>query len=1615
MANCTYLYFDHRGQESQVYKDSLELYGPKVAEEMYIRDMFEVDKFKFKEGEKIKRPNIKVFDNLNNNIKSDKKQYTSKVNTGIKYDSVSFVVDNLSIAVRPKIKGIMDAFNLSIPMEDRKTGDEQRDDLAAENWESVLKKKHPTISQITDPELQEDAIKEEMIKDPYLSKKWIVFTQKMYQASEDQGNYVHYGVAGILKLVEKKRARVRRAKAKGDDLSATFKMSDADYILSLDYKSIMDIIEKKYKYKGDAPQLKTIAISIVKDIAKVEQRAGIEPGTLILRPEQKLRSDAMKMAGTADLILLDPDGFSAWIYDIKTKTVYHTDVNDVREFDGSAFNFWTLTGKKIGDPFGDKDATPANKAAAQMSFYAAMLHEMGYTVRGANVVIANSFQGVKREDMLKSPERARHEHSGLFIDKNYGVAPVSIRAEAAFMHMIPGETFDDLLEAKREGGFYGILNEWADNQIGYAGDERVGKKRYIENKVNRMLKDNHGNYVYQDDNPRSSTHREQKIIPKMMYENDRKRVEELIAIEWDGRQADRKTIATMVVDQFNSKKDDKIVFGDRGVSVSNLVAGLDPEYWTLVIAQDHNPELYGDLGPDMILGLHNDPDNHSIVVLSALGSVNKRLTFEGDGDKGPLSGRNTIFGNFVTDREVYGNSDIGNIVENSSNTEFNLVTIKLLVLAMKHRKYVDPKAFIDHMKVGGIVGQDYANSQRETRVYTSFEAEMDKLKYFRHIMPKEDWDTNPTLVELGELMDDPDINSAVKYSSTYLNQLYQILNSNTSRDKMEITRFTARQPETAKRITNEIVARRNGKRDGMELIKALTTMKDSMESTSGLWVDRVKKQSFILLDAAIQEVENIEIDLNQLVRKGIGYMATIKTADMVNDSVLQTAQTLYVKYNRHVKRLFEDFHFEHKKFIKDLYTDAGLKPFMDPNYKVFKRLYLNWNEEIGEDSLFPPDRPDTWMTLKDPKKDKSLSEAQKAYINFYNETVNKFLILSATHPDLKKALKSKVFSTTGRAIITKTKGIIMGPGFFDTLKESTLPAGREYETKDASTDKLKVENPFEKEIVDNGIQGSPRRRDLMGIGPDPDIGLAKHQIEKGLHIALSELVLNGAQTEYLSILNTIIDSMQMSLSRALDVSDGIKDNINESKRHLRNWTQMTLHNTYPNEGKIGKLVDRMGHIASQLVFTFSIPQTFIEASTGLTQGISTALGNEFSKLFGRKNPWFGMVSWTKSGKVFAKSMGYNSKYRVMAQENDMIFFDSKSFLDPTFTRHRPWKAFRSDLAWKANTFFINNTQTQFFFAYLMERGADDTYVQNKKGRWYYDETKDGRFYVYDEKLDFSTNKPPSTPEEIQKHDYWMFYRAEMEKDGDIKKNGRMRYVLRVKERQKLKRWTKSTLGSMSSDGYVLGHTFAFIRGMSRYKNWFFPRISNNFTPSMKMQAWMEDEYTPPTYDEEGDLVTPGSYKEIYPTFEGYIQTLYNMTAGLLSLAYKGEGYKLNEIQKDNLGKLLSDMILYLMWAILGTSAYGALDEWLGDDSYLAATIRRSTSNALGELMFFRTLIDMTDNILPALATLASALKYAGAGISASFTDDPDAAWDQFSRGLSMFGAYRTLRVGASVF
>ena len=1546
MTTCKYVYLDVDGKPSSVYYDTLKKHGQEAAERAYVNYMLGTGaKFSTETREGRTPPEDIIAESERLRLTRDESRYVD-VTSKKEYERITTVVKNLIEVPNEMRTGRMPkpAFD-EIAISERVAKKEIEDLVISSSDNTVTRE---------DPEKLEKAYNKYLQDHPEVTvadKAAII--RDRWKASAEWGDFFHAVFQEFFTIHQDKEFT---------DYSDNAKIGMA---INKVKERFPDLDPDRKLGSGIAGSIHKV-ISLIDKIKKQEAIQYGEEQTFTIVPELRLRSSNLEknVAGTADLVLFSTSG-NAYVIDFKSKS------------EESARHMFRTSVNKFGGPFTNEslDDNKANEARVQTAYYAAILEEYGYRVPNTYTVM---IEGELQRNAI--------DNSWKYV----GIKLVEPIQNSPIHHLLVGNAADnqERLTKLRESGIDGFIQEIAtegdNHNVSYVNEseERAVKKRMLD-----ILTDKQGRRFILRDNPMLTRDEREYYIDGESPET----IEQTLRNDFRIAKQERMFVANDVIQFFENEG---ITYGQNKLAgrekvVGELLRGISKHTHTLMRA-DRYPGIT-DAGPDVLIAV-----NKSTGAVSLLSVITASKTSIKFGDN-PKVKRNSIFGKYATNRAISLEKAESEILEQTSIHDFHALKLGLIALKLKNRS--ERPLLIENMKVATVAA---GNAGQVTSTYTK--KEIHKIQLLYKYLPQ---DVKDKFKFVGDLLSKPSNTLDASYGLDTVELVKNMILDGVGSIKMATT-----STEIGRVLSEKMKNWAQGQLVPPSLISDLLKFRSELTS-----IKRNKKEpiegdpTILAIDKAIVQLSKFDIYSKQLIRDRFS-KSFVRTAMTSGDVLTERAQVLYNNASAKIRDEFKAFDLDHKELLQNFLNESKRFGY-DTSEKAFKSIFV--------DPSFTDGNHENWMKLlseNDPTLDSR--PAAKAYIKFFNDTVTAQFKRSMSSAQFKRVESGTTWTRGMIPIVRANKKLTDAKSWksydawVDSLKSNIKAMEKpSFDPQLSNTHELQKMHELMEHFNSQATSEGPRNRnDMMGIESTQKV-VPSRDLEMNLAAVLNNMVITASEGEHMGNTLAVVDISLMNVLDELQKSNPDID-VKSTKEFLQAWTSMVINHKYKKEDKeddvIPKVADTLSKSASTAYFTLSLKQATTEFLTGTFQTGSAMIANVITGALskGEQVRFYPQdVAWAASCLDGKFDVNMQTKAFQITYDLGMTYADPAQLKQKEFYDTGKAKLFRSKPGFYLNQLFFNASITNTALAEMRHKKIDRAYVNEgtaEKPDWKYDETLDERFYVYDpDGKSFGSNMkttPPSTEEEKKKHALWKAVKKDLYEEGMVADNGRMKLPLTANERTSIKYYATKLYGSFNKDKTKTEEMTVVGRSMLRYKDWFAQRIANYYTPADMSIARGKFEWVADPELEDGGVM---QWKGI-PN-EGIIQSLHAM---FKELAEHGKISKPTDVQLENIGKLLADILLLLLmcWPIAAMTKDNKFLETKAGKSLTA-----SYTNATSDIAIWKAASTMGDSLFPGVQMALTAGTDAARSLLALATGDSDQAMKTFvkvPRKIGGFNSYETM-------
>lgn len=1563
MATCIKVYLDIDGNKSSVYYNTLkETNNPQAAERAYIEYMMSVNPKFSREGSVITHINDVKKEGDALKLTADESQYTDGYDN---FDRITSVVEGY------KVKPDAGGHNL---LKAEKFDPETISRNLAENDQlAVIFKGKDNIPHDEQRTIRTELAKYQQANPTDLERRAAEYRMS-WEGSRVWGDHFHYM---FQRFFEKRNTELGKEESK--------RMNDGQIF----YK-VKEELRKEGKWPKDnkikSHQYISIVYTVLDEIKSIEKEMG---SNLTIIPELMLKSSKLKFAGTADVVLISDEG-EVVIMDFKSKTP------------SSNHTFDTVRGneKRFGGKFAGEDlvANPANSARVQMSHYATILKEKGFKVsprEGVRTIVLTGNYGPVSND-ANSASTQPWSFKSIKIEKKNGKVTGIRRNDSLHELLVTDpDAYSQETENMKAEGIFSFMNKVAtpDVRAGMEGTEPVESiLSYTRHNEEAAVKAQLENVQIEEGTGARFIYRNNPNLPNFTKEyldkDTEENIKEKLRNDYKALKKDQETLPNKMIEFFKAEgADKKHNLPGREVVANAVLHGIAPETHRLMRAEQYDESLR-ELGRDVLVA--ENKTTGAISLISVISAPNNYINFPNDG-----SGRRrtTVFGRYASDGVVVGDGAGSDLLGQGKMHEF--LGMKLGYAAMLLKSKRTKPLLIENMKIATIAGP------RNAYVTPTFiSKEISKFNRLLKYMPENEIPDN-----VKKIVANPSLQRESSYGYSQLEQLKKIFDS----EKKLVGGYHSNSALEAG-VKKDLEDWKQGEVIPYELKRKLGKFRREVieYKTAKLGEKGAQADPDVqMLNRVITEIAGFNPLSTQMINNEFR-KKTLRTAMTSMDKVREHAQVIYNNAVSRIKEDFEKFDRNHKVLLENFMREAQQQG-------IGKETAAY--ESIMVDPRFTQtSNPENFMKLKDPSE-LTNRPAAKAYVEFINSTIDAQYKKILTPKEYDKFKRGETWTKGHIPIIRSTKALTdrktyeSGKNLVNAIQHNVRAmAKKHYDPHMAFGFGYEHAKNYKEQLGTEGVQHSRSRKELLGMIGNNESN-PHRDIEQNLALIMNNMVTTVSEDEHMTYLIEASEAV-IEVLKEVDETNPLFD-TKDTISTLDNWIKMVVMNEYGKEkGEEVKVLDIVGRVASLGMFSGSFKQAMTEAFTGTVQSTSSLIANSFLHLVDKDVSRFTPRDflWGLNAVKGAYGIDSESMVQKILWDHGMLHADTAQIKQKEFASTSKWQLFKSRPLMYFNQLAFNSSVGVTFLAEIHNKGIHKAYepeVYQGKTRFKYNETKDPRFYVYDESNPgFGHSVPPATTEDKKKHALWLAVRNEMKSEGSLDEDGKMKLPMTAKERTSIKYYATKLYGSFHKDKEIDEVSSSVVRAMTRYKAWFVQKAANYWTASDESESRGKWKFI-----EDATAPNGGFMQWEGMQHEGIIQSLNRVMKELYETRSLSAVTDLNDVQKENFAKLLADMLLLSLMMIL-------LMEWLNksDDAFSKSatgkSLKRAMTNSMSDLNVVATMVSMGETSMPAVDIAINSFKNIVNIPFSLMKGDTDVAWEKTRATTDIFGLVITGKVVA---
>ena len=1049
--------------------------------------------------------------------------------------------------------------------------------------------------------------------------------------------------------------------------------------------------------------------------------------------------------------------------------------------------------------------------------------------------------------------------------------------------------------------------------------------------------------------------------------------------------------ATDLVDIFNGKNLDKSIWNSK--KYKNKSIELLREFDTKTHILESHVEIPG-IGKDIIVATNKFTGEVTIMSISTI--YNAAYSFNETTDE---NAKTSIYGTLIDD-ETVAKKYYGTIIPKANTHSLTHLRLALLAAELKVR---DPKKYEN---IGNLLSTTLSNDDPYS--YSEVTTQMGYLKEMVKLMKL---NKTPIPTELNIITENPDLSGKDAYKINY----FEIFAKKFAQGMDPLRQMMLNKENInfsdAKRVREELkkaLDQYQENKFNFEIYNKIEkTLESYIETVFGALLTKDKSIDNVYKNAEFASVNRAWLDFkgwmvteNPTFRSHV--LGSLNSLTTIGEANAENAHLAISEYEQKARDEITALMTEHQKLQKDLIKSSTDITLIDEILKpdAFKKLFAPM---MVDGYNFDEKNVDNWMKFKDPDDPKSnLSDQQKAYIRFYAKIVkqsSKTLFagnFKTMYPDSESELfKIKKWDNysipiMGSAAKLDLKEVALSSRGMESAAEAIAKILK-HSGKQTTEKSQNIMTPWEfttmfPEQVDSAPgKGSSKSRYLLNISDDNSVISNKRNIELNPVTILNMMMVESARKEHMKVAAFATFSINAELAYK-ELYPGV--DTKALRELISNVATMRVHGKVNDDGNFGKFLDTVKNVSALGLFWFSGSQVVTESGTALTQITSQSISNIINKYLFKGNNKYNNTDMLWATKHLGSALG-SQIINDLGMHNTSLgqFTDSQ------------YEEVGKKLAWqtKHGFWFIRNTLRQgvqgIVFAQMHKEGITEKCfkLDEVTGKYYYDETKDNRFYVYDKNNPILNQQSsmPTSETDIAKYNFWKTHREILMKEGGINKDGTMKRPFINKQLQSMKNYSIRLLGAMDNSEVMALEIGAVGRAMTTFQRWMRQKITN-YTGTSKNKTFREGRW---------GLDENGKDTWIEEEFEGMFQAIVGITKDLMSGRSMAD---ISNVRKRQSAKLLADALLGAIVMYLALALKDILK-----DSLIGKELLKGINNAASDVFPVAALANtLTGSPMPAMAITVNITQNVLRTTKYAITGDIENAITSGDKTLNTIGAYR---------
>lgn len=1305
-------------------------------------------------------------------------------------------------------------------------------------------------------------------------------------------------------------------------------------------------------------------------------------GPLTLMPEVRLASKNLGVAGTIDLLVIDGNGV-AYIFDYKTKE------------EGKRRNWDYLSNVHLKAPLSAYNDNAMMKASIQTTIYRLMLREKGIQVGHAKIFYVEStlLKGADT-NAFDDPKKMRYRV------KNILMKPViDVSAELLEYFKSEGKTlnFDMADSANTDIGDF-ITRASGGKDIDYGKDLRSQAEKIYDAAIRIAHKGENSahNKVIQaifknlDDvktglvvrlkggvkitlDPKLKTREEHvqaimKLLKNKIHIKSYESILENIFLSSNRHEKTVERKASMDVDQ----------------TLRGMISGIDPTTHDIIkVSSDLN---FG-LDHSGVVMFKNRISGETRVVIINHERGEEFINFGKKNDN--------IFGNYITTKKAsikYKGLEFKNTTQN-----MRLVRTGLMLLKAKQ---IDP-----NFKIEFIVYNDgFSGDKRPILVDVNEILNMTKAMIEVAVENGEDVPKS-----ISDLLENEKLFDHNEYLPNPIEGLANYLEMTTLNPLDENSLFVSKVARQRRDALLNIVKDFDPYQDYEPLLAALHEFRHTLENRLPTVEERFNNDLWRLTDETIMFLNAFNFNMSP---KNTGFYENFLTTTSKASNVYQATFIRRIQDStRAIRKDFIEYKTKMNELIDAMAKDKGI-PLTGLSSSALKLSLKHVFANLYEDHKGDRSK----MFILKSVNNSSLSEPERDFLKYYYKTLEKFTRMSTygkqKHipqgwmPLVRKSrLSARNDSKPLDTVRSMLDHIKLGTKFKDN---KTSSIDQEF----SLTNKLVDQIPNLDENKDSNF--SYERRRLLGVDEygNPNENFDENslnKIEDNLENVLDMFVLTSLDTFHYRDVTAFGRALFYNIKRREEITGGNYAPIIETITLIQKRVI-----SHQESDESNRFLNGFNKAVTQAAIAGTISQALLETFTNPLITVDSYISDKLYGALFKGQRKFSFKSYLKATEIIW-SPSHKDKKLVEAINMTYGFtnIDTKE-LKETLNKLEKHGIFQSKHLMYVNKIMMENWQKITMTAYMIEQGTFYAHSIDADGNLVYDETKDKRFIPQPgdtkEVLREKELKKEAIKQQLAKERYGLTGTS-----AEPFEKRKMARALTNYDANALKELIVELYSSLDESSKSLATYYTWMKSVSKMRSWMFAKIPRYFQKPMTA----EENASAAKLVKIKDPDAPDGYRFVWKgqATEGIYYSVISLikSIGEYKLkAFKGEN--LTEVQKENFGKLLADL---LVSSIVSAAAYGIFKYALDDDdkeNEIVQLVYNRIMMATGDVFFLKSLVDLQSSSMfigLSIAYRFAVSLYKSVYMGGQLLFDEDTSFDEFTGALnklmeSAYGPYRSI-------